>query len=105
VSLCRALVEYGWKDVGAETLDRVERGIVLGPGGRDGKHRRDSGCGVHLGGCDSGDSVVARNGVDEWLNHAVILRDVDCDDQRPVGAGAETLGDEVVGPTLRSVFG
>jgi hypothetical protein len=56
--------------------------------------------GVQLRGCGPGDTLVGRDGVEQGLDHRLILRDVHGDYQGAVDAGTEALGDEIVGATL-----
>ena len=96
--------EHGRDHLGAEPLDRVERGAVLRSGGRERDERRDAGVGVDLGRCDGGDAPVGRIALASGSTTLGSLRDVDGDDQRPVDARPEAVGDEVVGPTLGAVL-
>ena len=97
------LAQHGRDHIGAEPLDRFEGGTVLGPGGREGHERRDSGVRVDFRGCDGCDSLVEPDGSGQGLEHARISGDVDRDDQWPVDPGSEAVGDEVVGQSLGAV--
>ena len=55
---------------------------------------------THCGGATAAIPGSARTATRAARQHAWVAGDVDGDDQRPVGAGAEALGDQVVGPPL-----
>ena len=50
-----------------------------------------------------GDAGVIGDGAAQRLDHGRVLGDVDGDDQRPVDAGTEAVGDQLVGPALGAV--
>ena len=89
------------KHVGAQPVDGVAGGLVLRCRGRarprPASRRPRS---AIRRGRDLGDARVGRDRGDERLEDARVARDVDGDDQRAVGAGAEAVGDEVVGAAL-----
>ncbi len=101
----RAVPDRRGQHVGAQPGDGVGRGLVLRAGGREHHEGRDAGGPIDVRRRDGCDARIRRDRPDESVQHSRITGGVRGDDEGTVGARAEPLGDEVVGPALGTAVG